>query len=118
MESWEDKFVRILEADDWIIDCDKENKRYRVSYFEDCHFVDECWFDAYEDKKMDDTYNTKLTGNNDDKYKTRELQVYEAIDNLAEIQYYTCLSEEEAEYLKSLNGKLIINEDFFKNEFK
>jgi hypothetical protein len=27
---------------------------YRVSYFEDGHFVDECWFDAYEDKEVDD----------------------------------------------------------------
>lgn len=24
---------------------------YRVSYFQDNHFVDECWFDAYEDKE-------------------------------------------------------------------
>lgn len=53
MERWEDKFVRILEANDWIIDYDKENKRYRVSYFEDCHFVDECWFDDYEEKEVD-----------------------------------------------------------------
>lgn len=49
-----DKFVRILESDDWIVDYDKEFDRYRVSYFEDNHFVDECWFYAYEEKEVDD----------------------------------------------------------------
>lgn len=46
-----DRFVRILESDDWIVDYDKEKRKYRVSYFEDFHFVDEIWFDAYEDKE-------------------------------------------------------------------
>lgn len=49
-----DRFVRILESDDWIIDYDKEKRKYRVSYFEDFHFVDEIWFDAYEDKEVYD----------------------------------------------------------------
>ena len=48
---WEDKFVRILETDDWIVDYDKETNRYRVSYFEDFHFVDDVLFDAYEGKE-------------------------------------------------------------------
>ena len=52
MASWEDKFVRILETDDWVVDYDKEKRKYRVSYFEDFHFVDEIWFDAYEDKEI------------------------------------------------------------------
>lgn len=52
MASWEDRFVRILESDDWIIDYDKEKRKYRVSYFEEFHFVDEIWFDAYEDKEI------------------------------------------------------------------
>ena len=29
--------VRILEKDEWIVDYDKDNKRYRVSYFEGFH---------------------------------------------------------------------------------
>ena len=41
--------IRIKERDGWIVDYDKERGMYRVSYFEDCHFVDECWFDAYKD---------------------------------------------------------------------
>lgn len=53
MTSWENKFVRILESDDWIVDYDKEKNKYRVSYFEDFHFVDEIWFDAYENKEVD-----------------------------------------------------------------
>ena len=48
MTSLEDKFVRILETDDWIIDYCKETNRYRVSYFEDFHFVDEIWFNAFK----------------------------------------------------------------------
>lgn len=46
-----DRFIRILEKDKWTVDYDKENKRYRVSYFEGFHFCDEIWFDAYEDKE-------------------------------------------------------------------
>ena len=44
------KLVRILENDEWAIDYDKEKKKYRVSYFEEFHFTDEIWFDAYEEK--------------------------------------------------------------------
>lgn len=44
--------IKISESDDWIVDYDKERGMYRVSYFEDGHFVDEFWFDAYEEKEM------------------------------------------------------------------
>ena len=44
--------IRISESDDWIVDYDRERGMYRVSYFEDYHFCDECWFDAYEEKEI------------------------------------------------------------------
>lgn len=44
-------WMRISESEDWIVDYDKERGMYRVSYFEDNHFVDECIFDAYEEKE-------------------------------------------------------------------
>lgn len=44
--------IRISESDDWIVDYDKERGMYRVSYFQDNHFVDEFWFDAYEEKEI------------------------------------------------------------------
>lgn len=44
--------IRISESDDWIIDYDKSRGMYRVSYFQDNHFVDEHWFDAYEEKEV------------------------------------------------------------------
>jgi hypothetical protein len=44
--------IRISESDDWIVDYDRERGMYRVSYFEDNHFVDEHWFDAYEDREL------------------------------------------------------------------
>lgn len=43
--------IRISESDDWIVDYDRERGMYRVSYFQDGHFVDELWFDAYEEKE-------------------------------------------------------------------
>ena len=48
---------RISETDDWIVDYDRERGMYRVSYFEDNHFVDEHWFDAYEEKEIKDKEN-------------------------------------------------------------
>ena len=41
-------YIRILENDDWIVEYDAENNRYRVSYFQDCHFVDNVLFDTNE----------------------------------------------------------------------
>lgn len=43
--------IRIAVSDDWIVDYDRERGMYRVSYFEDCHFKDDFWFDAYEEKE-------------------------------------------------------------------
>ena len=44
--------IRISESDDWIVDYDRERGMYRASYFEDNHFKDEYWFDAYEEKEI------------------------------------------------------------------
>lgn len=41
-------YIRILENDDWIVEYDAENNRYRVSYFQDNHFVDGVLFDGGE----------------------------------------------------------------------
>ena len=43
--------IKISESNNWIVDYDKERGMYRVSYFEDCHFVDEFWFDEYKEKE-------------------------------------------------------------------
>ena len=42
--AWE----RIQEGEDSIVEYDKERGMYRVSFFEDNHFVDDVMFDAYE----------------------------------------------------------------------
>lgn len=49
-------YIRILENDDWIVEYNIENNQYRVSYFQDNHFVDEVLFDAYneEQNEIDD----------------------------------------------------------------
>ena len=44
-------YTRILETDDWVVEYDAKNNQYRVSYFQDYHFVDEVWFDAYKEEK-------------------------------------------------------------------
>lgn len=46
--------VTISESDDWIVDYDRSSGMYRVGYFQNNHFVDEHWFDAFEDKEVDD----------------------------------------------------------------
>lgn len=48
-------------SDDWIVDYDKSRGMYRVSYFQDNHFVDECWFDAYEDKEVSECTTSSLS---------------------------------------------------------
>lgn len=48
------ELIRISESDDWFVDYDRERGMYRVSYFEDNHFVDEHWFDCYEEKELND----------------------------------------------------------------
>lgn len=44
--------IRITESDNFIVDYDKYRGMYRVSVFEDGHFKDEFWFDAYEEKEV------------------------------------------------------------------
>lgn len=44
-------YTKILDTDDWVVEYDAENNRYRVSYFQDNHFVDDVLFDAYREEK-------------------------------------------------------------------
>ena len=44
-------YIRILDTDDWVVEYDAENNQYRVSYFQDYHFVDEVLFNAYKEEK-------------------------------------------------------------------
>lgn len=43
--------IRISESEDFVVDYDREKGMYRVSTFENNHFQDEYWFDAYEEKE-------------------------------------------------------------------
>ena len=43
MTNWE----QIAETEDFIIEYDKSRGMYRVSYFQDNHFVDDVIFDEY-----------------------------------------------------------------------
>lgn len=49
--------IRISISNDWIVDYDRSRGMYRVSYFQDNHFVDEHWFDAYEEKEVREVVN-------------------------------------------------------------
>lgn len=44
--------IRISESDNWIVDYETDSKTYRVSYFEEGHFVDQCRFEPYEAKEV------------------------------------------------------------------
>ena len=48
--------IRISESEDSIVDYDKERRMYRVGIFEDGHFKDEIWFDAYQEKEVNGLY--------------------------------------------------------------
>lgn len=53
--------VTISYTDDWIVDYDKSRGMYRVSYFQDNHFVDEHWFGAYEEKEVAECTSSSLS---------------------------------------------------------
>lgn len=44
--------IRISTNDNFVVDYDKDRGMYRVSIFEDNHYQDEYWFDAYEEKEL------------------------------------------------------------------
>lgn len=48
----ERRLIKTLKTDDWIIEYNTESKLYRVSYFEDNNFKDDCWFSSYIDKEF------------------------------------------------------------------
>ena len=54
-ESWykgnPEDIIKIDTSDNFIVDYDKSRGMYRVSVFDDGHFWDEFWFDAYEYKE-------------------------------------------------------------------
>ena len=53
--------IRISESDNWIVDYETDSRTYRVSYFEDGHFVDQCKFGEYrvEDYSMQKALNAR-----------------------------------------------------------
>lgn len=51
---------RICLSDDFEVHYDPERGMYRLSAFEDGHYKDEYWFDAYEEKEI--TNKTELIG--------------------------------------------------------
>ena len=77
-----DRFVRILESDDWIIDYDKDKRKYRVSYFEGFHFVDEIWFDAYEEKEVDERTSSFLSEAVDKMCKISDEEIKETMTEI------------------------------------
>lgn len=68
--------IRISESDDWIVDYETNSKTYRVSYFEDGHFVDQCEFGEYrvEDHSI---------------RKALEARDYKVFKNTVNIENYT-----------------------------
>lgn len=43
--------IRVAEEDNWAVDYDRTRGMYRVSYFENGHFVAECWFNCYGERE-------------------------------------------------------------------
>ena len=84
--------VRIDISDDFVVDYDKSRGMYRVSFFEDGHFLDECWFDAYEDKEVDD-------------------RIEKIIEFLESLKYYLNISNNLPDYLTPVPKPLDFRSD-------
>ena len=54
--------IKVCVSDDFEVDYDKERGMYRVSIFKDYHFLDEFWFDAYEEKEVRDDFPKCFVG--------------------------------------------------------
>ena len=89
--------VRIDVSDDWIVEYDKSRGMYRVSYFEDGNFVDECWFDAYEDKEVDDRVEKII-----DKIEKLKISSKEILDGKVDKGIKLAIRSEEMEYFLNL----------------
>lgn len=76
------RFVTILENDDWIIDYDKKLDRYRVSYFEDFNFVDDVCFNAYEDKEVSECKSSSLSEAVDKMCKISDEEIKEIVTDI------------------------------------
>ena len=44
--------VKVYEDEFVTVDYNKVGKMYRVTMFEEGHFIDEFWFNAYEEKEL------------------------------------------------------------------
>lgn len=90
--------IRISESDNWIVDYDRGRGMYRVSYFEDGHFKDECWFDCFEEKEV------SLA----EALEARDCKVFK---NTANIEDYTFEQiKSEIDKFHRINGDVIENE--------
>lgn len=49
MKDKKTEFVLVYDDDNFIVHYDCVNKKYRVSYFEEGHFKEECYFDGYNE---------------------------------------------------------------------
>jgi hypothetical protein len=60
--------IRISESENWIADYDTERGMYKVSYFENGHFVDQYRFDEYrvENYSLQKALNKRMNKVNQD----------------------------------------------------
>ena len=49
--------TRVAVSDNFMVDYDRDRGMYRVSIFEDGHYKDEFWFDAYGEKECQSISN-------------------------------------------------------------
>lgn len=90
--------IRISESDDWIVDYDRERGMYRVGYFEDGHFKDECWFDCFEEKEV------SLV----EALEARDYKVFKNTDNIEDYTFEQIKSK--IDEFHSIYGDVIENE--------
>ena len=90
--------IRISESDNWIAEYDRKRGMYRVSYFKDGHFVDEYWFDCFEEKEV------SLV----EALKARDYKVFKSTYNIEDYTFEQIKSK--IDEFHSIYGDVIENE--------
>lgn len=98
--------IRILETKDYIVDYDESQDKYRVSIFENNHFKDEFWFDAYKKPK-----EFEVRGwNHTDGSPLREMLFFgveEGGERMTDAEVLRALEEMAAESEDNFSGKIL-----------
>ena len=111
--------IRICESEDFVVDYDPDRGMYRLSTFEENHFQDEYWFDAYRETEVEQMH---LVYGHIDYYGDVDTWVEAIFDNreqaIAFAEYLNLTEENEGWYYFAGNGSWSLNKLDYIEELK